>query len=297
MAKKKTSERRSTSPPASSPQAGKRPAFLTTYNHYIRIDFSSPHYSSDDDGRLLRWFRLTQLAFCKNVTALIPHIQLVLWPRLFVPSDEEAQVSRAATQHRGTFLIGIETWSVLKPALEKRYRRELAKWLHGYAEWVQRKGIWTDEKVPPTMEARVVAVDTLGALVEDQYMWPEKHARALFIGSGAVLFDEDEDEERRRLSEYLPISASSGNDSLGVKFPAAFDVLQRLRWDEAYRIDDYVVVYEDRFTGFHEVEAKEWSTESTADTFIPQHRIRSFVRKSTREVVWNRARKSCTIFS
>lgn len=80
------------------------------------------------------------------------------------------------------------------------------------------------------------------------------------------------------------------------KFRAAVDVINRLQWDDSLDSSDYMVGYEDRFTGAREKALEQWKTEQTDDEFIPQHRILYFRRKSDGVVVWERRSRIDGIF-
>jgi uncharacterized protein (UPF0248 family) len=72
------------------------------------------------------------------------------------------------------------------------------------------------------------------------------------------------------------------------KFRTAADVMNRIRWDPQLDSSDYVVGYEDRFTGAQEKALEAWKSEQTDEEFIPQHRILYFKRKSDGRKVWDR---------
>ncbi|OCL06370.1 hypothetical protein AOQ84DRAFT_276402, partial [Glonium stellatum] len=72
------------------------------------------------------------------------------------------------------------------------------------------------------------------------------------------------------------------------KLTPASAILNRLKWDSAFDVSDYNVVYEDRHDGLMEIGVDLWTMESTEEHFIPMHRIRSIKRKSTGQTVWHR---------
>lgn len=80
------------------------------------------------------------------------------------------------------------------------------------------------------------------------------------------------------------------------KFRTAADVLNRLRWDGNLDINDYVVGYEDRFTGAQEKAVGQWKSEQTDEEFIPQHRILYFKRKTDGTIMWERRSRIDDIF-
>jgi len=73
------------------------------------------------------------------------------------------------------------------------------------------------------------------------------------------------------------------------KFRPAIDVLNRIKHDKTFNIDEFVIGYEDRFTGIEELPVKEFEEHE-----IPLHRIRYFKRLG--QIVWNRQAKFDKIF-
>ena len=52
------------------------------------------------------------------------------------------------------------------------------------------------------------------------------------------------------------------------KLRTAKDVLSRLRWDSAYDVNDFIIVYKDRFEGNKEISVEEWKDEITDEEVI-----------------------------
>ena len=75
------------------------------------------------------------------------------------------------------------------------------------------------------------------------------------------------------------------------------DIVNRIKWDESYNVEDYVVGYEDRFDGVMEINLQDWKTEQTDLEFIPTHRIVWIKKKGDDgERVWDRRMKHDGIF-
>ena len=92
-----------------------------------------------------------------------------------------------------------------------------------------------------------------------------------------------------------PINADSGDFSTapkpGRKFRPEREVMSRIRHDPTFSVDDFLVGYEDRFTGIMEIPLSDWKADTTEDEFIPLHRIVHFRKKDTRKIVWDRRRR------
>jgi len=52
------------------------------------------------------------------------------------------------------------------------------------------------------------------------------------------------------------------------KLRTAKDVLSRLRWDSTYDVNDFIIVYKDRFEGNKEISVEEWKDEITDEEVI-----------------------------
>lgn len=71
-------------------------------------------------------------------------------------------------------------------------------------------------------------------------------------------------------------------------------MLNRLRHDGRYSLDDFLIGYSDRHEGVQEKGAGSWVTESTSEDFIPQHKILYFSKKG--EKVWDRKERIDLVF-
>lgn len=84
----------------------------------------------------------------------------------------------------------------------------------------------------------------------------------------------------------------------GSKLRPALDVLNRLRHDREYDIDQFIVGYLDRFGGMREKAVSEWEADVSGEEFVPQSRIWYFKRigGGKDEVVWDREKKVDMVF-
>ena len=93
------------------------------------------------------------------------------------------------------------------------------------------------------------------------------------------------------------VGVETREDSVRSSLRPALDVLNRLRFDDKYAVDDYVIGYEDRHAGIVEMPVTSWkSTDSTMEDFIPQSRIVYYKRNSDGVEVWNRRERLDAIF-
>jgi poly(A) polymerase Pap1/uncharacterized protein (UPF0248 family)/endonuclease/exonuclease/phosphatase family metal-dependent hydrolase len=94
------------------------------------------------------------------------------------------------------------------------------------------------------------------------------------------------------LGEALPPTAGGEGNR---KLRPIQDIISRLKWDEAFDVNDYVVGYEDRFTGVMEMDLVNWKTEATDLEFIPMHRI-VWIQNRDGKKVWDRRLRYDSLF-
>lgn len=87
------------------------------------------------------------------------------------------------------------------------------------------------------------------------------------------------------------------------RFRTAAEVYNRLKFDDAYDIDEFVLGYIDRHNDkILEKEAVNWVRETTAEEFIPEHRIEYFRRTNVggsqvgEDFYWHKSRRLDRIF-
>jgi uncharacterized protein (UPF0248 family) len=99
----------------------------------------------------------------------------------------------------------------------------------------------------------------------------------------------------KRKSKTLPKEVACQAEK-GVRLRPASDVLNRLRYDRNYDIDGCVVGYKDRHTSrIMEKPVSEWSSETTDEEFIPEHRIEYF--KLNQGLIWKKTTKLDKMFN
>jgi len=80
----------------------------------------------------------------------------------------------------------------------------------------------------------------------------------------------------------------------------ATDVLNRIRFDRKYRIDQCVIGYKDRHTSeIKEKPASYWVKETTHQDFIPEHRIEYFkmeYKDGKKELLWDKSLRLDNVF-
>lgn len=83
----------------------------------------------------------------------------------------------------------------------------------------------------------------------------------------------------------------------GKPFRTAGEVFNRLKYDDKWDIDRVVLGYVDRHSAkMQEKPANDWVRETTAEEFIPEHRIEYFKRVGEEEFLWHKTKKVDNIF-
>ena len=129
-------------------------------------------------------------------------------------------------------------------------------------------------------------------------VWPKSVVKPEENRSKQENDSEDVDAEKTPSKKVAPPKSSvKVNDSgvKGAKLRSASDVLNRLRYDRDYNIDDCIIGYKDRHTSkIKEKPAADWATETTDEEFIPEHRIEYF--KKDGDVIWDKSSRVDKVF-
>jgi uncharacterized protein (UPF0248 family) len=198
-------------------------------------------------------------------------------------SSGQASISSASSR----------SWEALEDVLRQFEARH-----RGIARYFDANTSW--------FSARLVRRDELGDIVVDERQFGDM--------AGAESEDDEtdtDDEEQDDDDDDDSNNIEGGTDSSkGLKYEdsrapkpgeaarlrSAGDVMNRIRWDPAMDAGDYLVGYEDRFSGLRERPLEQWKREQTDEEFIPQHRIQYFKRRSDATLVWERGARRDDIF-
>lgn len=234
-----------------------------------------------------------------------------IWPAKFVPAASQNEDIDTPESHC-SYLIGL-TWqdgdaNKTKEETKTAERsvhailRDFENRIRGDEKYFDSKSCWIMASLVGRSEAQKLQLD----------LQPCSGENAGDTDSGED-FDMDEEEgedgEQDMAFTAVPSTGSHGVDStcVGISRPAAksggtgklrtaTDVMNRLRWDSAMDSSNYLVGYEDRFTGAKEKALDQWKNEQTDEEFIPQHRILYFKRKTDSTIVWERRTRTDNIF-
>ncbi|KAK4043344.1 2'-5' RNA ligase superfamily-domain-containing protein [Parachaetomium inaequale] len=284
--------------------------FLAAHKSYVKLDVQYWGLSLARGAQFLGWLESRCVMLLVDLHRRAPGLYVRMWPARFVERAgddlEEEHGGEGGDEDdkdfRGCYLIGLdkghpdmakEDLKVALGALQTVLARFEGQ-MRGDEKYFDARSCW--------LSAAVVNRAELGELELDSREWGE-------YTPGDEEFDEEEEEEE----EEMMSGQDSEQDELArkdkkkkgaaarkqiatvdlradktKKFRTAADAINRIRWDPQLDSSDYLVGYEDRFTGPQEEELDAWKGEQTDEEFIPQHRILYFKRKSDGRVVWDR---------
>lgn len=232
-----------------------------------------------------------------------------VWPAKFIlPASQKEDIE--TPESHCSYLIGL-MWQDDDANQTKEETKTAERSLHTVLRDFENR-IRGDEKYFDSnscwLMASLVGRNDAQQLQLDLQPWEGENAGDTDSGED---FDEDEveDGEVGMVAAVVPSlgSPAVGSSCVGVSGPAAksggtgklrtaADVMNRLRWDSAMDSSNYLVGYEDRFTGAQEKALEQWKSEQTDEEFIPQHRILYFKRKTDGTIVWERRTRTDNVF-
>lgn len=145
--------------------------------------------------------------------------------------------------------------------------------------------------------------DNLPELTICTRKWP----RQVLTGENALDSDNESDNQptskpKKKAKEIALFTGSTEPLDKARRFRTAAEVLSRLKFDQQYDLDEFVIGYMDRIKEkILEKPAADWDRETTAEEFIPEHRIEYFKRydvnaKERGEILWQKSTKVDKIF-
>ncbi|KAH8736645.1 hypothetical protein BGZ61DRAFT_470180 [Ilyonectria robusta] len=281
--------------------------FLQAYRSYVKID---AHYwgpSPEKGSRFIGWLESRCVMLLVDIDRKLKGILARIWPARFVDGSSAA-IDISVAEYHGCYLVGLG-WDGAEST------KEQAKLAHASLQTVLQEfetRIRRDEKYFDCqscwMSTSLVRAHDLDGLGLDQSRWGEDVGDSEDDDSEDDMDADDDDVDAEqpprgaegRLNKKAAAQGSKTPTPIKApglgKFRTAADVLNRLRWDGSLDINDYVVGYEDRFTGAQEKAVGQWKSEQTDEEFIPQHRILYFKRKSDGTIMWERRSRIDDIF-
>ena len=299
--------------------------FLRGYKTYVRLDVQYWGLGLARGAQLLGWVESRCVMLLLEMQRRAGGVGGRMWPARFVERVEngegreegegQEEGEEGGKEFKGCYLIGLEKGD------EGMGREELRIALGGLQSVLARfeSQMRGDERYFDVtccwLSAGVVNRAELGELELDRREWgeytpgeeeeddeeEEEQVAEEESGPGS---GEDEfwtgaarkDRKKKGAAGRRPIAAVDLRADKTKKFRTAADAMNRIRWDPQLDSSDFVVGYEDRFTGAQEKDLGAWKTEQTDEEFIPQHRILYFKRKSDGKTVWDRRTRFDELF-
>ncbi|KAI1407042.1 hypothetical protein F5Y13DRAFT_183709 [Hypoxylon sp. FL1857] len=271
--------------------------FLDAYKMYIKITAQFWGTSFAKGNIFVDWLESRCIPLLVDLSKQVPHVNPRIWPARFVRQD----AAEEDTEYEGHYIVGLEMRNAQGQPLTKEETRagleRVQATLRKFETQVRSDSKYFDPK-SCWMGATVVPKPKLGELRLDDRDWAKYTVEAEDADIGdsefwASVETEEPGESRTRRESPARLPSKPAYEG---KFRSASDVLNRLRWDQAMDSSDYIVGYEDRFSGVMERSVDSWKSETTHEEFIPEHRIVYFKRKSDGAIVWDKEQRRDEIF-
>ncbi|KAE8143771.1 hypothetical protein BDV38DRAFT_3094 [Aspergillus pseudotamarii] len=275
--------------------------FFKSYRSYAKVNVQYWGGAATKGRMLVGWLEWRCVSLLVDIHRRFPDIHARIWPARFTDMEE---VDETTKEYQGCYLIGLARESTpgatpLSDADRQSAQISLLAVLNTFAEQIREDENYFDSS-SSWVDVSLVQPSALSGLRVDSSNW------------GNAAYDEDsfdddedeidlEDEENEELTQprqrAMPIrGAKAVWIPEGTKLRSASDVLNRLRWDAEFDIEDYIVGYDDRFLGEREMPVGQWKADLTDEAFIPMHRILYFKRKSDGVKVWDRETRTDLLF-
>lgn len=262
--------------------------FLNSSTHFVRVDFSCKQVDEEHPHEIAQELLQGLQTLCRTIATskddANSEIHTQLWPTILTTCKADAVISKEAHQDRGSFLIGLHGEIDNEAMLEVLRAWQVDMW---------STTLFIDYIPVPALAVLLVRREDLGQIMVDSWTYPELLQQPINIFTPTEIYQETIEAAkppttRKKSGNAVAAATTERSRSPGKKLTPAFAILNRLKWDGAFKSSDYIVVYEDRHAGLMERQVDAWGTESTEETFIPLHRVRSVKKKSTGMVVWHR---------
>ncbi|KAF4627954.1 hypothetical protein G7Y89_g10196 [Cudoniella acicularis] len=208
-----------------------------------------------------------------------------IWPQRLILSDSTANDA----VYEGNFIVGLRPRLGSKSINTGRVQEIADNWM---SQALRNKS---------TVAADCfmwVTIDDLPEFKICTKTWPRLVLQGDEIDSG----------ERGEVAELLSQQAKQSRASApheGEKLKRlrpASDILSRLKYDTSYNIDEFVIGYEDRVKiKVVEKSAADWELDTTAEEWIPEHRVQYFKRYGSEDgedgqIMWQKSTRLDKIF-
>jgi uncharacterized protein (UPF0248 family) len=259
---------------------------MSEYPQFVRVAVT---YSGPSRMKGGEWISMVE----RRVTKLEERLKKVvsggsvvqMWPqRLARPSSADDTV------YEGSFVVGL---SLKSPSEDLEAVRKLADKLE--------EQVREDRATIEGCFIRVLFENQTDIAKEDLETCTKTFPRKTLTGDERSNSRNKKDgiTPTKQKKKERPVSDENQEHEKAGRFRTAAEVHNRLKYDDSWDIDEFVLGYIDRHNEkIVEKSAGDWVRETTAEEFIPEHRIEYFkkVGSAAEEFVWHKSRKVDQIF-
>ncbi|KAH7327859.1 hypothetical protein B0I35DRAFT_415915 [Stachybotrys elegans] len=298
--------------------------FLLAYKSYVKLEAHYWGKSPMKLTKLLGWLESRCVSVLVDIDKRVPQLAARIWPERFLLGEVDTDVGDTAeAEYHGCYLIGLD-WHAGVPDGElelQSVQATLETILQSFEARLRESDKYYDANTCWVSAATARSAEVT-ALKVDRRQWEAGDIDSFGNGDSEDESDVDEEEEEDAgedgeeggYQQLQDADIGSTNNAATVqkgkkknklttasvprtgKFRTAANVMSRIRWDASMDASNYVVGYEDRFSGAQEKALEDWKSEQTDEEFIPQHRILYFKRRSDRVIVWERRTRLDNVF-
>lgn len=206
--------------------------------------------------------------------------------------DDEQQPNEDAAALATRLTCGLQAF-LKQLRLHPIFLKTTGLWLN--ARYVTR----TDLGAPENLIDHSPADTNSNKAIDQQLQQPLPSTALSAIGAALRIAPEPDSPTIVPHSSLQPTTPSSPSSSSKPKpkLRPVSDVLDRLRWDDSLGgTAAYAVGYRDRFDGVLELSLERWVAESTAEDWIPLHRVSYVKRRADGALVWWREGRVDLVF-
>ncbi|RDW68378.1 hypothetical protein BP5796_09035 [Coleophoma crateriformis] len=230
---------------------------------YIKLSFQWTGYSELQGGLAVRelYRDLYDLVHAQQLRSTQSHLRL--WPNALVAAEADVN----DTPYEALYLVGIQPTT---PSDVQSATAAAMSLLAELSHLAPMKDLLTHADLTPAPAAREQS------LQPSMKTWPPRRANPPPELHTPEATQPRTRHQSQRASASAPTPRPHADGQQARKLRPALDVLNRLRYDPAYKLDDFVIGYLDRHAGVVEKPAGAWEVDSTCEEWVPQHKILYF---------------------
>ncbi|KAF8517850.1 hypothetical protein JB92DRAFT_3095335 [Gautieria morchelliformis] len=268
--------------------------FMSSHESYIKVDLILWGSSTAKARAWISYVESRLPYLLVHLQTSLPDWTVRLWPSRLVDANQ-------ATGSQSFYLLGISPRIHTPTSTEK-----VETTLLSFENQLRRNETFYD---PTEMFVSLSRVGSsqLPKSITTPPAWPN---------SGIEPYEDlSNDEDVAELSDYdsdaafVPISSKQSKKNRphqlkgrhtphvpAPKLRTSSDVYYRILWDRELNPEDYLIGYEDRFSGLKEMPLPNWKRDVEHEDFVPFHRVMHFRRKGDGVLIWDRRNKVDLMF-